>query len=217
MSLCRRSHANPTQREENRESLCRYSNLLKITWIGLPQPHEYLLDRGDAIVLLLFCDWIGLFVVKRGDATRRGNGGLLRLVRWQPCADLHGEALGNLHNRFGISFSVVQWPSPPICQRRALVFPHHVSAHPPLSLLPSPAQPRSPYLSQSAFVSKGGEQEEKKKKKQKRRDENRSNLSHLLSPCSRCSAGISVELAKLNGFMRGAADSDPSNLVDMQS
>lgn len=41
--------------------------------------------------------------------------------------------------------------------------------HLSLSLLPSPALPCSPYLSQSAFVSKGGEQGKKKKKTEEKR------------------------------------------------
>lgn len=114
--------------------------------------------------------WFRVFVVKRGDATRRGNGGLLRLVRWQPCADLHGGALGNLHNRFGISFSVLQWPSPPIRQRRALVFPHHVSApHPPLALLPPPPPTLAP-ISPNLPLSLNGGCEDGRQKKGNRRE-----------------------------------------------
>lgn len=54
--------------------------------------------------------------------------GLFRIILSQPCADLHSGAQGNLHNRFGISFSVQQWPSPPICQHSALVLLDHISS-----------------------------------------------------------------------------------------
>lgn len=104
----------------------------------------------------------------------RNAAGLFRFVPSQPCADLHRGALGNLHNRFGISFSVLQWPSPPICQRGALVFLDHISSttppHPPR--LPSPlsfSQPPAhtlPYLSKSAFVSKKGGKKRRGRRKQ---------------------------------------------------
>lgn len=58
----------------------------------------------------------------------RNRAGLFRILPSQPCADLHSGAQGNLHNRFGISFSVQQWPSPPICQHSALVFLDHISS-----------------------------------------------------------------------------------------
>lgn len=60
----------------------------------------------------------------------RNAAGAVCMAPSQPCADLHSAAQGNLHNTFGFSFSVHQWPSPPICQRCAQVFLHHISSIP---------------------------------------------------------------------------------------
>lgn len=64
------------------------------------------------------------------------SAGLSRFFLSQPRADLHSRALGNHHNRFGVSFSAPRWPSPPICQSAALVCLDHVSAS------SSPPRPR---------------------------------------------------------------------------
>lgn len=101
--------------------------------------------------------------------------GLFWIVLLPPCADLHSGAQGNLHNRFGISFSVQRWPSPRICQHSALVFPDHIS-------LPSSYSSSSlcllilPYLPKSPFAP------------YQEKTPNRSNLLHLvvLFCCSLC-------------------------------
>lgn len=132
-------------------------------------------DTNEDVLNLYHCShgnphkWVQKNIKNCGQVWRN-TAGLFRFVPSQPCADLHCGALGNLHNRFGISFSVLQWPSPPICQRGALVFLDHISSphppHPPPSPLSFSHLPAHtlPYLSKSAFVSKKGGKKRRKKK-----------------------------------------------------